>query len=83
MADLNWKYKIIPKLFNSNELKITHEYCKQRHNLNTNSFDEIQNNCGDTHFYKDLLIEIFLKSKKKILEKNINFQLHETYSFWR
>ena len=36
---------------------------------NTNSFDEVQNNCGDTRFYKDSLMQVFLKSKKKILEK--------------
>ena len=53
MADLNWKYKIIPKLFNKAELKLAHEYCKEKHLTNTSCFDEMQNNCGDTYFYKD------------------------------
>ena len=48
MADLNWKYKIIPKLLNKSEIKFTHEYCKQKHIKNTNSFDELFNNCADT-----------------------------------
>ena len=30
MADLNWKYKIIPKLFKQSRSKLTHEYCKQK-----------------------------------------------------
>jgi len=83
MADLNWKYKIIPKLLNDVELKLAHEYCKEKHITNTNNFDEVQNNCGDTFFYKDPLMQIFLKDKKKILEKCVNLKLLETYSFWR
>ena len=83
MANLNWKYKIIPKLLNKSEIKFTHEYCKQKHIKNTNSFDELFNNCADTGFYKDPLMEVFLKDKKKILEKNIDLKLHETYAFWR
>jgi hypothetical protein len=83
MVNLNWKYKIIPKLLNKFEVKLTHEYCKERHIQNTNNFDETQNNCGDTFFYKDSLMQVFLKDKKKILEKNIDLKLHETYSFWR
>lgn len=83
MANLNWKYIVIPKLLNSTEVKLAHEYCKERHIKNTDNFDEVQNNCGDTYFYKDPLIQAFLKNKKKILEKNVNLKLHETYTFWR
>ena len=83
MANLNWKYKIIPKLLNDVELKLAHEYCKEKHITNTNNFDEMQNNCGDTFFYKEPLMQVFLKDKKKILEKNIDLKLHETYAFWR
>jgi hypothetical protein len=83
MANLKWKYKVIPKLLNGAELKLAHEYCKQKHITNLDSFDEVQNNCGDTKFYKDPLMEVFLRDKKKILEKNINLQLHETYTYWR
>mgnify|MGYP003114106945 FL=1 len=83
MANLNWKYIVIPKLLNSTEVKLAHEYCKERHIKNTDNFDEKQNNCGDTYFYKDPLIQTFLKNKKKILEKNVNLKLHETYTFWR
>lgn len=83
MANLNWKYIVLPKLLNSTEVKLAHEYCKERHIKNTDNFDEKQNNCGDTYFYKDPLIQTFLKNKKKILEKNVNLKLHETYTFWR
>ena len=83
MANLNWKYIVLPKLLNATEVKLAHEYCKERHIKNTDNFDEKQNNCGDTYFYKDPLIQTFLKNKKKILEKNVNLKLHETYTFWR
>ena len=83
MATLNWKYKIIPKLLNATEVKLAHEYCIERHINNSSDFDELQNNCADTFSYKDPLMQVFLKDKKKILEKNTNLQLHEGYTYWR
>ena len=36
MADIDWKYKIIPKIFNSEELDILKEYTKIKHFSNIN-----------------------------------------------
>jgi len=83
MANLNWKYKIVPKIFNSKELNILNDYCKSRHFYNQTSFDTDQNNNGDSCFYRDPLMDAYLKHKKKIFEKHINLTLNETYSFWR
>jgi hypothetical protein len=83
MANLNWKYKIIPKIFSSKELKILNYYCKAKHFSNQENFDIDQNNNGDTFFYRDILMDAYLKDKKKIFEKHSNLKLEETYSFWR
>ena len=83
MADLNWKYKIVPKIFSSKELKILNYYCKVRHFSNQRNFDIDQNNNGDTFFYRDPLMEAYLHNKKKIFEKYTDYKLNETYSFWR
>ena len=83
MADIDWKYKIIPKIFNSKELDILKEYTKIKHFSNINNFDQVQSNNCDTYFYKDSLMQVFLKNKKSIFEKASNLQLNETYTFWR
>jgi|SRR5210317_1467091 len=83
MADLNWKYKIIPKVFNSNELDILKEYTKRKHFLNRTNFDMVQSNNYDTRFYKDDLMEVLLLNKKHIFEKAADLTLNETYTFWR
>ena len=83
MADIDWKYKIIPKIFNSEELDILKEYTKIKHFSNINNFDQVQSNNCDTYFYKDSLMQVFLKNKKSIFEKASNLQLNETYTFWR
>mgnify|MGYP003134315764 FL=1 len=83
MADLNWKYKIVPKIFSSKELKILNHYCKARHFSNQKNFDTTQNNNGDSYFYRDPLMEAYLYNKKKIFEKYSDYKLNETYSFWR
>lgn len=78
-----FKYKVIKNLLNENELNLIKEYCINKHKTNLDFFDLVQNNCGDTFFYKDPLMEVILKNKKKILEKETNIKLLETYSFWR
>ena len=79
----DFKYKLIPKLLDDKEIFLLKEYCKNKHINNQNNFDLIQNNCGDTYYYKDPLMQVILKSKKQIIEKQIGFELNETYTFWR
>ena len=79
----NFKYKIIPNLLDEKEIFLLKEYCKNKHIGNQKNFDINQNNCGDTYFYKDELMEVILKSKKEIIEKEIGVELNETYTFWK
>jgi hypothetical protein len=77
------KYKVLKNFLSKDELSLTKEYMKIIHFKNTKSFDVIQNNCGDTCFYKDPLTESFLIKKKSIVEEVLKLELYETYSFWR
>jgi len=79
----NFKYKIIPNLLDEKEIFLLKEYCKNKHIGNQKNFDINQNNCGDTYFYKDELMEVILRLKKEIIEKEIGIDLNETYTFWR
>ena len=54
-----------------------------RHRSNFDSFDEIQNNNGDTYFYGDPLMESLMLCKQNKIEKIINLKLIPTYAFWR
>ena len=83
MANLNWKYKLVPKLLNAAEIKLAREYCIEKHITNDSEFDEFQNNCADTGFYKDPLMQVFSKNKKKIIEKHTNLKLYSTHTYWR
>jgi hypothetical protein len=76
-------YKTIPGFLDQTELDILKQYCKIKHINNFNNFDMIQNNCGDTYFYKDDLMEIIATRKKEKIEKAIGIKLNETYTFWR
>ena len=51
--------------------KFLNDYCKSRHFYNQTSFDTDQNNNGDSCFYRDPLMDAYLKHKKKIFEKPI------------
>ena len=77
------KYKIIPNFLTKEEIYITTEYMKRQHYNNDKNFDLFQNNNGDTYFYKDPLIQVYLTSKKPIVEKIFGLELNESYSFWR
>lgn len=76
-------YKTIPALLNKTELDILKPYCKSKHINNFTNFDFIQNNCGDSCFYKDELMEVIANRKKEIIEKAVGLELSETYTFWR
>jgi|TARA_R100001129_G_scaffold84248_1_gene57271 hypothetical protein len=77
------KYKIIRNFLNKTEIGLLKEYCKIRHFDNAKNFDTIQNNCGDTAFYKDPLIQTILYKKRPLIEKEVNIKLYETYTYWR
>lgn len=84
MVDLEkFKYNIIRNFLDQSEVDLLKEYCISKHKDNRDSFDLNQTNTGDTSFYKDPLMQIFLKKKKNIIEKNLNLELDETYTFWR
>ena len=65
----NFKYKVIKGLLSKDEINLMHEYCEIRHRNNETSFDFQQNNCGDTKFYKDALMEVVARRKKTRIEK--------------
>tara|TARA_Y100000114_G_scaffold156208_1_gene182626 strand:+ start:2624 stop:3154 length:531 start_codon:yes stop_codon:yes gene_type:complete len=79
------KFIKIPKFFNSKEISILKEYCKDKHYNNFNNFEDEKSLTynADTFFYKDFLMEVFLKNKKKVIEKKLKIELSETYSYWR
>lgn len=79
----NFKYKIVKNFLSKDELKIYSAYATDMHRKNINSFDEMQNNNGDTYFYKDSLFQFLLNDKKNIIEKKTGIKLLSTYSFWR
>lgn len=75
-------YKIIPGLLDQKEISILKKYCREKHINNYAHFD-FQHKNADTGFYKDELMQVFLNSKKSIIEKAVGLELYETYSFWR
>ena len=77
------RYKIIPNFLNKTEIDLLRRYCKLQHFNNRTSFDLVQNNNADTYFYKDPLIETISSKKRSLIEKEINIELYETYTFWR
>ena len=77
MADLNWKYKIIPKLFNKAELKLAHEYCKEKHLTNTSCFDEMQNKISkNSRYYFDFERGLVKSSAKNSFKGELFFALN-------
>tara|TARA_R100001086_G_scaffold100187_2_gene50128 strand:+ start:4103 stop:4648 length:546 start_codon:yes stop_codon:yes gene_type:complete len=76
-------YKFVPGLLSQDEIAMVRSYCKQRHYENFDSFDVMQNNNGDTYFYKDPLMQTILQLKKPVFEKATGIDLLETYTFWR
>ena len=79
------KYKVIPNILNSEEIKLVKDYCKTLHinNKTLENMDMTQNNCGDTCFYKDPLMQSILNNKKEMVERAFNKKLTSTYTFWR
>tara|TARA_R100000742_G_C4278700_1_gene101858 strand:+ start:2718 stop:3257 length:540 start_codon:yes stop_codon:yes gene_type:complete len=83
MTQEDFKYHRVNNFLNTTEINLLKDYCKLQHINNKTNFDVLQNNNGDTCFYKDLLMQVILNNKKNIVEKVLKIDLHPTYTFWR
>jgi len=79
----NFKYKVIKNFLTEEEIKLLTDYCRIRHRINFNSFDFIQNDNGDTHYYGDPLMESLMVNKLDLMQKETGLRLIPTYAFWR
>ena len=79
----DFKYKKITNFLTKEEVLLLHNYCITSHILNTESFDTVQNNNGDTYFYGDKVMESLLLTKLNLMEKETGKKLLPTYAFWR
>jgi hypothetical protein len=78
----DFKYKLIKNFLTQEEVKLLTDYCRIKHRLNFNSFDDHNNN-NDTYFYGDPLMESLMVNKLKFMEKETGLELLPTYAFWR
>jgi hypothetical protein len=79
----DFNYKIIKNFLNESEINLLQNYCKNIHRTNTENFDFVQNNNGDTFMYNDPLMESLTVNKLSLMEKESGLKLFPTYSFWR
>ena len=79
----NFKYKLIKNFLTKEEVKLLKDYCRIRHRINYDNFDNIQNKNEDTYFYADPLMESLLVNKLNVMEKETGLELLPTYAFWR
>jgi hypothetical protein len=79
----NFKYKLIKNFLTKEEVKLLRDYCRIRHRINYDNFDNMQNKNGDTYFYADPLMESLLVNKLNVMEKETGLELLPTYAFWR
>jgi hypothetical protein len=79
----DFKYKIIKNFLNKEEVGLLKDYCRIRHRINFNFFDNVQNENGDTFFYADPLMESLMVNKLQLMQKETGLELLPTYAFWR
>lgn len=79
----DFQYKLVKNFLTPEEAELAKTYTLLKHNNNFNSFDNIQNNNGDTHYYADELAETFLIKKLPLMERETGLKLFPTYSFMR
>jgi hypothetical protein len=79
----DFKYKKVKNFLSQDELDLIKNYCISKHKANFSEFDTIQNNNGDTCFYRDPLMQSLLVKKIPLMEKEIGLKLFPTYSYWR
>jgi len=81
MDDLN-KYIYIKNILSNDERELLFNYAKLYNLSNQTTFCQ-QTPLNETIRYGDPVTDSLLQSKKQIFEKASNFELIETYSFWR
>ena len=79
----SFKYKLIKNFLTKEEIKLLTDYCRIKHRINSDSFDFVQSDNGDTYFYGDPLMESLMISKLDIMQKETGLKLLCTYAFWR
>jgi hypothetical protein len=79
----NFKYKLIKNFLTKEEVKLLKDYCRIRHRINYDNFDNIQCKNEDTYFYADALMESLLVNKLNLMEKETGLELLPAFSFWR
>jgi len=79
----NLKYKLIKNFLTKEEIKLLTDYCRIKHRLNFNSFDDALSNNFDTYFYADALMESLMVNKLELMQKETGLELLPTYAFWR
>jgi hypothetical protein len=79
----NFKYKLIKNFLTKEEINLLKDYCRIKHRLNFDSFDDVQNDNNDTYFYGDPIMESLMVNKVEIMEKETGLELLPTYAFWR
>jgi hypothetical protein len=77
------KYKLIKNFLTIEEVNLLTNYCRIKHRINCKSFDDIQNDNGDTFFYGDPLMESLMVNKLELMKKETGLELLPTYAFWR
>jgi len=78
----DFKYKLIKNFLTKEEIKLLTDYCRIKHRINFESFDETNGN-GDTYFYGDPLMESLMINKLNLMEKETGLELLCTYTYWR
>jgi hypothetical protein len=78
-----FKYKLIKNFLTQEEIKLLTDYCRIKHRLNFDSFDDFMNNNGDTYFYGDPIMESLMINKLSKMEVETGLKLKPTYAFWR
>jgi hypothetical protein len=78
----DFKYKLIKNFLTKEEIKLLTDYCRIKHRINFESFDEMIGN-ADTYFYGDPLMESLMINKLNLMEKETGLELLCTYTYWR
>jgi hypothetical protein len=74
------KYIHVPNFLTKEELNILQPWCKAKA---LGDYTHDQQSPLAPSFYKDLIINSLLESKKEKMEEVSKLKLHSTYSFWR
>jgi len=84
IKDSTLGYIFVPNFFNNEELKILNTYVNEKleeKNLPSNCYDS-QSPLAPS-YYKDSLMQAFLKLKKDLVEEQTGLLLYPAYTYWR